>query len=53
MFGIELEAARRQWIENYDEEDGSSAESFRVTYIRHMNSERASLKYELVNENAI
>jgi hypothetical protein len=48
MFGIELEAARRQWIENYDEEDGSSAESFRVAYIRHMNSERASLKYELV-----
>jgi hypothetical protein len=30
MFGIELEAARRQWIENYDEEDGSSAESLRV-----------------------
>jgi hypothetical protein len=30
MFGVELEAARQQWIENYDEEDGSSAESLRV-----------------------
>jgi hypothetical protein len=30
MFGVDWKAARAQWIENYDEEDGSSIENLTV-----------------------
>jgi len=34
MFRVERKAARKGWVENYDEEDGSSAESLRVAEVR-------------------
>jgi hypothetical protein len=48
MFEVERKAARKRWIENYDGEDGSLAESLRVAEVR-----RSLQHYESMREPSI
>ena len=48
MFGVEWKAARERWIENYDEEDGSSIESLSVGEVQ-----RSRQRYESMRERSI
>jgi hypothetical protein len=45
MFGVEWKAARERWIENYDEEGGSSIESLSVGEVQ-----RSRQRYESMRE---
>jgi hypothetical protein len=47
MFRVDWKAARAHWIENYDEEDGSSTESLSVTEVQ-----RSRQRYESMREQS-